>query len=196
MAANEITKYASELRALLEDVGANPTQLNALTSAAASLETLATSAPGPCTSGGVAHREEQLGYGARRVRHETPEALLGPLAVMPGLAELASNLGAARTSRAFTAASTSARCTSRSPRRCWSSSPPTLSPARRPHRPGGHRSVRRRPDRRVAHVAARRRQRHAGRRIARAAAGKRRVRRHAGTAARPGADQRRRRSSR
>jgi hypothetical protein len=92
VAANEITKYASELRGLLEDVGANPTQLNALTSAAVSLEALTASTSVSQTAWLTAKTNWETARDAFGTK--LPEALLGPLAVMPGLAELASNLGA------------------------------------------------------------------------------------------------------
>ena len=92
MAANEITKYASELRVLLEDAGANPTQLNALTSAAASLEAL--TAPGNVSQAAWLTAKNNWDIARDAFGTKLPQALLGPLAVMPGLAELASNLGA------------------------------------------------------------------------------------------------------
>lgn len=93
MAANEITNYASELRALLQDAGADLAQLNALTSAAASLETLAGSEPGSVTQ--AKWLSAKAGWDTARDAFGTklPQALLGPLAQIPGLAELAANLG-------------------------------------------------------------------------------------------------------
>ena len=92
MAVNEITKYASELRALLSDVGADLTQLNALTSAAVALETLATTAPGPGTPALWNTAKTNWDTARNAFGAKLRQALLGPLAAMPGLAELASNL--------------------------------------------------------------------------------------------------------
>ena len=92
MAANEITQYASELRLLLEDAGANPTQLNALTSAAASLEAL--TAPGNVSEAAWVTAKNNWDIARDAFGAKLPQALLGPLAAMPGLADLAANLGA------------------------------------------------------------------------------------------------------
>jgi hypothetical protein len=89
MAAGEIKKYASELRALLDNVDADFLQLEALTAAAESLDMLASGTPTPAD-----WQDAKSGWDAARDAFgaKLAQALLGPLAAMPGLSQLASDL--------------------------------------------------------------------------------------------------------
>jgi hypothetical protein len=92
LATSEIIQYAAGLRGLLAGVGAGVAELNDLTTAASNLAGLAASTPGtlakaawdPVLAKWEAARDA---FGAKLA-----EALLGPLAEVPGLAELASDL--------------------------------------------------------------------------------------------------------
>ncbi|MCC7124913.1 MAG: hypothetical protein IT178_08695 [Acidobacteria bacterium] len=86
--AGEITAYANELRGLLNAAGAGVPQLDALTAAATSLETLASSAPGTVTQPAWQSAKEQWDAALASVADRLGGALLGPLADLPGLAEL------------------------------------------------------------------------------------------------------------
>ena len=91
MSGTEITKYAAELRGYLASAGADPTGLNQLISAAASLATLADSATVTSAAWNQARTEWETArdaFGATLA-----EVLMGPLAEIPGLAELAADLG-------------------------------------------------------------------------------------------------------
>jgi hypothetical protein len=91
VAAGDINNFASELRALLAGVGVDVTKLNKLTDAAADLEDLASNTPVPVPQSkwdnAIGKWEEALGAFGTKLA----EALLGPLAAMPGFAELVSN---------------------------------------------------------------------------------------------------------
>jgi hypothetical protein len=90
VAAGEITKYAAELGALLAGVGADATALANLAAKASSLEGLANSPTVDAQDWMDAkHEWDQArdAFGAKLA-----EALLGPLAMLPGLAELASDV--------------------------------------------------------------------------------------------------------
>src|SRR5262249_37604158 len=91
--ASEITKYAADLRGLLAGVGANPTELAALTTAATNLAALAGSAPGTLTEAAWKTAQDQWEAARDAFGTKLAEALLGPLAALPGLAELASDVG-------------------------------------------------------------------------------------------------------
>jgi hypothetical protein len=86
--AGEITNYASELRALLAGAGANLPQLNTLTAAAAALDTLASSAPGTVTQATWQSAKNDWDAARDAFGPKLAQALLGPLAVMPGFSEL------------------------------------------------------------------------------------------------------------
>jgi hypothetical protein len=93
MAGTEISSYAAELQAQLAAVDAEPAQLVALATAAGNLAAFADRAPGALTSaewnGALAEwNQARDAFGARLA-----SALLGPLAAVPGLAELVSDLG-------------------------------------------------------------------------------------------------------
>lgn len=89
MAAGEITSYANELRGLLTSVGAALPQLNALTSAATALDTLASSAPGTITELQWDTAKAEWDKALAALGDTLSDALLGPLADLPGIAELA-----------------------------------------------------------------------------------------------------------
>lgn len=91
--AGEITAYANELRGLLNGVGANITELNALTSAATSLDTLASSAPATVTPEAWHTAKDNWDRALAACGDKLADALLGPLADMPGIAELVSDPG-------------------------------------------------------------------------------------------------------
>lgn len=93
MAGSEITKYAAELRGYLAAVGADPTELATLVTAGQDLADLADSAPGTLPE--TAWQAGNEDWKAARDAFETKlaEVLLGPLSALPGLAELASDLG-------------------------------------------------------------------------------------------------------
>ena len=92
MAASDITTYAAELRGLLAGVGAGATLLGDLTTAAANLAALAGSAPGTLTEAAWQSALEDWEKARNAFGTLLAEALLGPLAGVPGLAELAANV--------------------------------------------------------------------------------------------------------
>lgn len=93
MSGTEINKYAAELRQHLVDVGVNDApSLNALATAAADLANLADKPAGALTRGEwdsaqTAWNTARASFGTKLI-----EALLGPLANIPGLADLAANI--------------------------------------------------------------------------------------------------------
>lgn len=93
MAGNEITAYAVDLRDWLTSAGASVAALNDLTTAAAKLAALAASPAGTVLEADWQAAKEKWdatrdGFGSTLIR-----ALLGPLAGVPGLADLASDVG-------------------------------------------------------------------------------------------------------
>jgi Family of unknown function (DUF6603) len=90
VAAGEITKYAAELRGLLAGAGANAAQLVDLTLAASNLDALSAGAPTQ-TAWQAARSDWEAARDA--FGKKLAEALLGPLAGVPGLAELAADVG-------------------------------------------------------------------------------------------------------
>ena len=93
MAASEITEYAVALRGLLGEAGINDTEADALTAAASNLATLADSAPGILPEAEWNAAKNQWDTARDAFGTKLAKALLGPLAAMPGLAELASDVG-------------------------------------------------------------------------------------------------------
>ncbi len=93
MAASDITKYAAELRGLLAGVGADATELDNLIAAASNLATLAGSAPGTLMEATWQTAKGEWDAARDALGRKLAEALLGPLAGVPGLAELASDVG-------------------------------------------------------------------------------------------------------
>jgi hypothetical protein len=91
--ASEITEYAAELRGLLTNVGADLTALNNLTVAAAKLGGLADGLSGPVTSAAWDTARAQWQAARNAFNEQLSEALLGPLAAVPGLADLAGDVG-------------------------------------------------------------------------------------------------------
>ena len=92
MAASEITKYAAELGGLLAGVGANAAELGGLTTAATNLAALAGRAPGALTQAEWQTANDDWVAARDALGTKLAEALLGPLAGVPGLAELASDV--------------------------------------------------------------------------------------------------------
>jgi hypothetical protein len=93
VAGSEITAYAADLRGWLAGAGASVAALDDLTTAAADLARLAASAPGAVT-GEVWNAAKALWDAKRDAFGSTlTRALLGPLADIPGLADLASDIG-------------------------------------------------------------------------------------------------------
>ena len=88
MAAGEINNYANDLRSLLAGVGAALPQLNALTAAAATLDTLASSAPGTVTPAAWTGAKNDWDAARDAFGPKLAQALLGPLAAMPGFIEI------------------------------------------------------------------------------------------------------------
>jgi hypothetical protein len=89
----EITAYAAGLRGWLAAAGADLAGLNSLTAAAGNLATLADSAPKKITQADW-NAAKSLWDTARNAFGATlTKALLGPLASVPGLAELSSDIG-------------------------------------------------------------------------------------------------------
>ena len=93
MAANEITEYADDLRVLLDSVGGNATALVTLASRASDLALLAGLAAGDLEE--AKWKDAKTNWDKARDVFGTKlaEALLGPLIVLPGLAELAAEVG-------------------------------------------------------------------------------------------------------
>jgi hypothetical protein len=78
---------------LLAGVGANPAELAVLTTAAANLAALAGSAPGTLIEAAWKTAQDEWETARDAFGPKLAEALLGPLAALPGLAELASDVG-------------------------------------------------------------------------------------------------------
>ncbi len=91
--ASEITKYAAELRGLLTGVGASAAELVDLTLAASNLDARSSSLPGKLTENEWQTAKEQWEAARDAFGPKLAEALLGPLAGVPGLAGLASDVG-------------------------------------------------------------------------------------------------------
>ena len=77
---------------MLAGVGANPTELAALTTAAANLAALAGSAPGTLTEAAWKTAQNEWETARDVFGTKLAEALLGPLAALPALAELAADV--------------------------------------------------------------------------------------------------------
>lgn len=92
MAASEITQYAAELRGLLAGVGAGERELDDLTTAASNLAALAGLAPGMLTEATWRSAQDEWETTRDSFGTKLAGALLGPLAGVPGLAELASDV--------------------------------------------------------------------------------------------------------
>jgi hypothetical protein len=92
VAASEITKYAAELGGLLAGVGANVAELGALNNAATALAALAGRADGALTQADWQDAKDDWEGARDALGTKLAEALLGPLAGVPGLAELASDV--------------------------------------------------------------------------------------------------------
>lgn len=92
LAGSEITKYAGELRGFLASVGADAADLGDLTIAASNLAALADSAPGTLTEAAWQTAKSDWESARDAFGTKLAEALLGPLAGVPGLAELASDV--------------------------------------------------------------------------------------------------------
>ncbi len=92
MAGSEITAYAADLRGWLAGAGASVAALNDLTTAAADLARLAASAPGAVTE--AVWKAAKAEWDAKRDAFGSilTRALMGPLADIPGLADLASDI--------------------------------------------------------------------------------------------------------
>ena len=93
MAGIEITSYAATLRSQLAGVGAANPDLDRLTAAAQALADLADGVAGPPTAAAWQAALNDWNTARDGFGTQLPAALLGPLAGIPGLAELASNLG-------------------------------------------------------------------------------------------------------
>jgi Family of unknown function (DUF6603) len=93
VAANEITEYADELRALLARVGGNATALVTLTMRASELAQLAGLAPGDLKEAAWIDAKKNWDTARDVFGTKLAEALLGPLIALPGLAELAADVG-------------------------------------------------------------------------------------------------------
>jgi hypothetical protein len=93
MPGTEITTYAAELQGYLSAVGADPTKLTALAAAAAELARLADLAPGDLSSADWADALKEWEQARDAFGPRLAEALLGPLAAVPGLAALVADLG-------------------------------------------------------------------------------------------------------
>ena len=91
MAAGEIKKYASDLSALLSGVSVGVAQLTALTDAARDLDDLASSTPGTVTQADWNAAKNAWDAALAAFGAKLADALLGPLADMPGLADLVSD---------------------------------------------------------------------------------------------------------
>src|SRR5262249_6342721 len=98
MSGSEISKYAAELRDHLTGVGVNDVPaLNALVSAATNLAALADSPEGAIDSITWANAQSAWESARDAFGAKLTEALLGPLAAFPGLADLAANLAKLQT---------------------------------------------------------------------------------------------------
>ena len=93
MAASEIAAYAAELHGWLFRVGATAAELAPLDAAAANLALLADSAPGVLTEATWKAAQDQWEAARDAFGAKLAEALLGPLAALPGVADLTADLG-------------------------------------------------------------------------------------------------------
>jgi len=93
LAGSEITAYAVELRGWLAGAGASVAALNDLTTAAANLAALAASPPGAVTEAAWQAAKDQWDATRDAFGSTLTRALLGPLADIPGLADVASDIG-------------------------------------------------------------------------------------------------------
>lgn len=93
MAANDIANFAAELRGLLAKAGADSAALDDLTSAANALQALANSAPGALQKAAWEAAKGEWDAARDAFAATLARALLGPLAAVPGLAELAADVG-------------------------------------------------------------------------------------------------------
>jgi hypothetical protein len=93
VAGSEITAYAVELRDWLASAGAGVGALNGLTAAAADLAELAGRAPGGLTEAEWVAAKNTWDTARDSFGSTLSRALLGPLADIPGLADLASDVG-------------------------------------------------------------------------------------------------------
>ncbi|SEF01887.1 hypothetical protein SAMN05519104_7799 [Rhizobiales bacterium GAS188] len=93
MSGNEIATYAATLRGYLVGAGAGNAELSALTAAAQALADLADSLPGPPTAAAWQTAVDRWNAARDGFGPKLGAALLGPLAAVPGLSELTSDLG-------------------------------------------------------------------------------------------------------
>ncbi len=93
MSGIEITAFAADLRGWLSAAGADIGALNGLTTAATNLATLAGSAPGTITKAAWDTAKAQWDAARDSFGGTLTSALLGPLAAVPGIADLSSNIG-------------------------------------------------------------------------------------------------------
>src|SRR5262245_6531426 len=93
MSGAEITKYAAELRGQLASAGVAPASLTALVDAAANLAALADRPSGNVTSTEWSQAQSAWETTRDAFGAKLAEALMGPLAAIPGLAELVADLG-------------------------------------------------------------------------------------------------------
>ena len=93
MAANEIASFAAELRASLSMAGAGSAALSDLTAAAANLQALANSAPGALSEAAWQTAKSEWDAARDAFGATLAKALLGPLAAVPGLGDLAADVG-------------------------------------------------------------------------------------------------------
>ena len=93
MAANEIASFAAELRASLSMAGAGSAALNDLSAAAANLQALANSAPGALSEAAWQTAKSEWDAARDAFGATLAKALLGPLAAVPGLGDLAADVG-------------------------------------------------------------------------------------------------------
>ncbi len=93
MAGSEISKYATELSAALVQAGVSPADLSSIATAAANLANLADTAPKQIPKSEWDQGVDQWQQARDAFAGKLAEALLGPLAVVPGLGALTSDLG-------------------------------------------------------------------------------------------------------
>ena len=97
MSGNEISSYAATLRGYLAEVGADNADLSALTAAAQILSDLADSVGGPPDAAAWQAAVDDWNAARDAFGPKLAAALLGPIAVVPGLAELTSDLSSLAT---------------------------------------------------------------------------------------------------